>query len=232
MRWRELSLVAKKVGWPKNLEACWVATALDLRDDDLVSAPSSDWLVQHTRRARSRQGTPAAKGEVKKALRQLAEEAPAFRLSEAERLTLAAGQAMALKRQGSGVVVAYALNGTLATAEWRRLMEIGGAAMLPLVVVARGGETDLARPSKMTGGVPVIPVDAGDTLALYRVAQECIGRARAEGGMALIECVPMKTDPVRMMATQLVNKGICTARWVAAVEPGVRRLLAAGRGLH
>ena len=229
---RELSRVAKKTGWVKGLEACWLGTALDLREGDVVSAPYSEWLVQHTTRARMRQGGPAGQAEMKKALRQIQNEAKGESLSEAERLMLAVGQAMVMKRLGAGVVMAYALAGTASAREWRRVMEIAGKAELPLVIVAMAAATDLGRAAKLAGGVPVIPVDAGDTLALYRVAQESVGRARAGGGIAVIECVAMKTDAVRMMSTQLVKKGICTERWVKAVEPGVRRALAEAGGLH
>ncbi|HEV2618935.1 MAG TPA: hypothetical protein VGU23_03240, partial [Acidobacteriaceae bacterium] len=39
-------------------------------------------------------------------------------------------------------------------------------------------------------GVPAIPTDARDAVALYRVAQESIGHARIGGGPALIVCIP------------------------------------------
>ena len=224
---RQLSSAAGKVGWAKGLEACWVGTALDLRDSDIVNAPRTEWLQQHTGRARARQGAPAGRAEMKKALQQIKAEAPAMGVTGAERLMLAVGQAMVMKRQGTGVVVAYTLDGTVAAAAWRRVLELAGKAELPLVIVAIAGETDLQRTAKLAGNVPVIPTDAGDTLALYRVAQESVGRARAGGGLAVIECVRMKTDPVRTMGAQLVQKGICTARWVAAVGPAVQRALGA-----
>jgi TPP-dependent pyruvate/acetoin dehydrogenase alpha subunit len=74
--------------------------------------------------------------------------------------------------------------------------------------------------------LPVIPVDAGDAVALYRVTQETLVRARADGGVAVIQCVDCATDPIRLLAAQLVKKRICTQRWVTAVEPAFRATLA------
>jgi TPP-dependent pyruvate/acetoin dehydrogenase alpha subunit len=71
--------------------------------------------------------------------------------------------------------------------------------------------------------VPHLPVDAGDALAIYRVMQESVGRARGDSRGVVIECIACGVDPVAMMGGQLVKKGICTERWVAAVEADFRR---------
>lgn len=63
-----------------------------------------------------------------------------------------------------------------------------GMAALPLLFVReqRAGTHGIARTN---GGIPVIPVDAEDVLALYRVAHESIVRARSGGGPTEIACV-------------------------------------------
>src|SRR5207302_1402230 len=68
-------------------------------------------------------------------------------------------------------------------------------------------------------GVPGIPVDAGDAVALYRVAQESLGRTRGGDGPVLIECVAYRMegsgggtpgDPLVQMKEFLVGRKVCT----------------------
>ncbi len=214
-------------GWPKGLEACWVGTALDLKDGDLTSDGGEAWLTEYVRAlGASEDARGATAAEVRKACAAAA----AARGSElvgtaAERMLVAIGQAMALKSVGGGVVVAYLGAGEMKAAQWRRMLEVAEPGALPLVVVVTP-HAGAARLRRMA--VPVIPVDAGDAVAIYRVAQESLVRARADGGVVVIECVECGVDPVTMMGAQLVKKGICTQRWVAAVETRFRRLVAGG----
>ncbi len=169
----------------------------------------------------------AAGGELRTALRGIAEEKAAFAGSAGERLLCAVGQAMALRAQAEKrVVVAYVAQGEMTAAEWKRVFA-AAAGDLPLVIVCLPGAGKAVDLERVAGvEVPVIPVDAGDVVALYRVAQESIGRARAEGGVVVIECVAMGVDPVKLMAGQLVKKGICTEAWVARVESSVKAMVA------
>jgi TPP-dependent pyruvate/acetoin dehydrogenase alpha subunit len=141
---------------------------------------------------------------------------------------------MALKTAGGeDVVVAYSGANELTTTEWKQVLAIVGQGGLPLVVMAlpgAGGEVDLEAISrkaaaKLELAVPVIPVDAGDVVAIYRVAQETLIRARAGGGAAVIQGVLCGTDAVKLMGTQLVRKGICTERWVERVPLHLNGLL-------
>jgi len=73
-------------------------------------------------------------------------------------------------------------------------------------------------------GVPGISVDAQDAVAIYRVAQESIGRARAGGGAALIECVPFvlaggkgngkPADAIAVLESSMLHRRIATTVWV------------------
>lgn len=61
--------------------------------------------------------------------------------------------------------------------------------------------------------VPCIPVDTHDVVALYRVAQETILRARNHGGPSLIDCKQVKlsrgdSNPVTRMEAHLRRKGL------------------------
>jgi TPP-dependent pyruvate/acetoin dehydrogenase alpha subunit len=206
--------------------------AIDLKDGDLTNQDGGAALVKHVLRLGVREGAKAASAsDVKKVLRELADEQTARKFSGTafERLLCAAGEAMALRAAGTkAVAVAYVAQDELKPAEWKRLFQAVDPDLPLVITVFPGKGTDLEKSARTADGrvaIPVIPVDAGDVVALYRVAQESIGRARAHGGVAVIECVAMGTDPVKMMGAQLVKKGICTAAWVAGVDASFRRLV-------
>jgi hypothetical protein len=221
---------------PKGLEACWVATAIDLRSDDLASGDYSGWITDSIRSVGQREGAKAATtAEIKRALSAMEGGATVPKsLSAIERMLFAMGSGMALRAAGNrAVVIAYVGRNDLSANEWKRLLAIGNEGNLPMVVVATPEfrakrETDVgAIGSRMKfRNVPVIPVDAGDTLALYRVTQESIVRARADNMVAVIECIHCGSDPMRMLAAQLVKKQICTEHWVNGVEAAFRAALA------
>ncbi len=211
-------------GWPEGMEASWVGTALDLKEGDLTNDGPAGWLTDYVRAVGGRRDARAAtRTEVKKTRKSAAAaDSAKFVGSAADRMLCAVGQAMALKAAGQGVVVAYVGLDEMKSADWKRVMA-AGAGELPLIVVATpdGGK------GRLDGlQVPVIPVDAGDVVAIYRVAQESIGRARADGRAAVIECVACEVDPVKLMGAQLVKKKICTERWVRGVEASFHRLAA------
>ncbi len=227
----------RRAALPKKLEACWVATAIDLRPEDLTNDVSPAWIVNHIRAVGTREGGKAATtAEIKRALRELQrpDAAGLKHLSSMERMLCAVGSAAALRAAGNrAVAMAYVGRGELSANEWKRLLAIADEGNLPLVIMATpeiGSKSDVdVSGIGMRGkfrNVPVIPVDAGDTLALYRVTQESIGRARADSMAAVIEGIDCGSDPVRMLAGQLVKKQICTERWVSDVEPAFRAAVA------
>ena len=220
----------KGAGWPRGFEACWVATAIDLKDTDLTSVPRAAWLVDYVRRVGKREGGKAATGaEVARALRAMAaDKEVCSRIAAMDRMLCAVGMAVATKAaDAQGVVTAYVGTDELTAAEWKRLLGVAMDGELPLMIVATPGKTDVSGIVKRMGTVtiPVIPVDAGDVVALYRVAQETLVRARADGGVVVVECVSCGVDPIKLMGTQLVKKKICTQRWVMAVEETFRKAL-------
>jgi pyruvate dehydrogenase E1 component alpha subunit len=81
-------------------------------------------------------------------------------------------------------------------------------------------------------GIPTLSVDGNDVVAVYRVAQEAIRRARQGHGPALIECKTqrwpapaavspmtegpgsgMSEDPILRMETYLKQKGLWSDAW-------------------
>jgi hypothetical protein len=63
---------------------------------------------------------------------------------------------------------------------------------LPILYIFEAGKTS---PAELSHGIPVIRVEASDTVAAYRVAYESISRAREGGGPTIIECAPWPGDP-------------------------------------
>ena len=114
---------------------------------------------------------------------------------------------------------------------WRKALRFAAEQELPIVFVAmpaaRGGaaeaETGGVSALSLRCGVPGIAVDQDDAVAIYRVAQESIGRARAGGGAALIECVPFvldgmegkrSEDAILALGRYLLHRKICTSAWM------------------
>ena len=74
--------------------------------------------------------------------------------------------------------------------------------------------------------MPGIAVEASDAIALYRVAQESLGRIRGGGGPVLIECVTYQlqgerngkiSDPVVEMRKHLLDRGAAQNDWIEQV---------------
>jgi TPP-dependent pyruvate/acetoin dehydrogenase alpha subunit len=85
--------------------------------------------------------------------------------------------------------------------------------------------------------VPGIPVDANDAVALYRVAQESIGRARIGGGAALMECVPFVLkgttaksartgDAIAGLENYLLQRKVATGIWMEREAKGFAKRVA------
>lgn len=212
---------------PRGLEACWAATALDLHEGDLTSDRAAGSLPGYLRAIVARKASGLPGRMAVQAL--LSAPGESFAGTAVDRLLCATGAAMALKAEGErSVSLAYVRPGELSAADWKRVLRVAAVGELPLVIVAAGCG-DLP-PS--TSKVPVIPVDAADAVAIYRVAQESLLRARAEGGVVVIECVRTRLDPVVVLGGQLSAKGIATTAWMAGAESRMRTLLASAGAVH
>ncbi len=82
-----------------------------------------------------------------------------------------------------------------------------------IFVIETAADADVSGPRHThTLGLPGIPVDGNDVIAVYRVAQEAVTRARRGGGPTLIDCKPWpldrKCDPVRRLEEALARRGI------------------------
>jgi len=149
-----------------------------------------------------------------------------------DRFSLALGAALTLKRlKLSKVVILFSELHEAKPSLWRKTLRFAAKEQLPLLFVvlpasvkARSKKDDAFSLSGQATaiGVPGIPVDASDAIALYRVAQESIGRARADGGPALMECTniliegekPTVIDPIETLGVAILNRQICDQGWI------------------
>ena len=190
-------------------EACRASSLLSLTAGDLVSdVPGSAVMAQ--RRGAAAIETMAAGVLVLPA----GEEA-------VERVSLALGAASVLRVQGSGrLVLLYAYAEDVPTSVWKQTFGTAGRRELPLIFLLLP-RADERRPALISDraqgwGIPGMPVDAADAIALYRVMQESVLRARSGDGPALIECVrwqpagavAQSVDVVEAMRRVLLKRGL------------------------
>jgi len=230
----------------RGQEACRVSTALDLGPGDLVSDSQAGVVMDLI-----------AGGKAGSLLKRVAElpsdkkSARPVRFGESrrvlpwiddaeEQLRMALGAALAFKTQRqAGIVVAYVRHGEVAKGTWRKLLGLASKLELPVIFVvlpangrSRNGVADLSARSHRWG-VPGIAVDAVDAVALYRVAQESMGRARGGDGPVLIECVGYRADgkapvdPLAQMRNFLLGRKVCTEAWLKSAGDRVRKQIAA-----
>lgn len=171
-------------------EALLAATSIHLLPGDLLSAPRADLIAG--------QLAPAAKktGRSDSLI-------PAHSLSM--RLPLCAAAARGLQASGmDGVVLGYAHAGVHEPG-WQAALEWAQQSQLPLLLVcadasggtrARAGKhrepaLDFATMSRFAKRMklPVLTVDGEDAVAVYRVMQESVLRARHGGGPAVLWAV-------------------------------------------
>jgi TPP-dependent pyruvate/acetoin dehydrogenase alpha subunit len=148
----------------------------------------------------------------------------------------AIGAALASKtRKNGGITVVFGNNA--ASELWKEALHIASLHGLPMIFVnrenrkrspaARPGNPKTNHPAKLeTPSFPDIVVDSSDVVAVYRVANEAISRARLGRGPTLIECQPFRLkgmttgagstngngrhalDPIANMETYLRRKGL------------------------
>ena len=117
------------------------------------------------------------------------------------RLTACAGAARGMTASATdGLVVAFTRAGAVEEG-WQNSMTWANEEQLPLVLVCEdavgGGKSERVEAITWTAmqafvkktRVPIIAVDGADAVAVYRVMQECVGRARSGNGAAVIWAV-------------------------------------------
>ena len=229
---RKCERVAKRGGPGAAYDAMISGVLMDLGDGDAVASTNDDAAVRL-----KRAGKPVA----------------AVGLG----LDAAVGTALLAKvRKSRKVGVIF---GEPSTEAFQDALETARHYALPLIFVSRTHGADeiaerraVRRPAKKSksakhalaeGHLPRMYVDANDVVAVYRVAQEAIARARRGQGPTLIECKtyrwyghseidPAKyrdpeeverwkaKDPIAGMEKYLTGKGLFTAAWKQEIVDG------------
>lgn len=225
-------------------EAVTVAATIDLRRGDWLAPSQGDILAGFLRGTSLAsifsESHPPASREVNS---QESEKYGPLKIlpptvSLTAQLGIASGVAMAMKSSGKGSMV-LVLCGDASTAgkSWQDALSFAGTHCLSLVVLVEvkapvqtvSRQKTMPRNQIAEGkacGFPVIPVDAHDAVAMYRVAHESIHKARHGGGPTLIEAtvfreqerspainVPQLPDAVARMEGYLTAKGIFSLSW-------------------
>jgi len=117
---------------------------------------------------------------------------PKHKLTDAARLVLATGVALAYgKQKKNNVAVVFCSQNCLPQSEG--VLRFAAENFLPIIYVTLGEENrsmpKRAGRTRLPIGPAAIPVDAGDAVAVYRVAHESIEKARRGAGPTLINCV-------------------------------------------
>ena len=234
----------------RGQEACRVSTVIDLGPGDLMSDSQVGVVMDLL-----------AGEKVRSLLKRVAEFHSGKKLKKAEatgasgrlmpwtedageQLRMAMGAALSFKTlKRANVVVAYVRHGEIARGVWRKLLELASKLELPMIFVVlpagnkgkRVGTGDLSAKTARWG-VPGIPVDAADAVALYRVAQESLGRTRGGDGPVLIECMESQIksksrrapiDPLIQMKEFLLDRKVGTEAWLKGAGDGLRKRIAA-----
>jgi len=214
----------------RGQEACRVSTAIELGFSDLVSNSQPGIVMD--------QILGADTSFLSKHLSSLLAPRKAIDLTGPrqlpwiedvnDRLALAAGAALAFKSsKQTNLIVTYVHRQHARGGNWRRLLTLSAKLELPIIFVVLPDEPG-GRKADSVGrvsakarscGLPGIPVDASDAVALYRVTQESTGRIRIGGGAVVIECVTYPIhgklpDPVQQMKSFLLEKKVATAAWL------------------
>jgi TPP-dependent pyruvate/acetoin dehydrogenase alpha subunit len=189
---------------------------------------------------------------------QLSMIAPSFSLSA--QLNIATGAAWAAKtHRKPNVAVTFSGDDSVSLSFWRDAVNFSVAHKLPVVHLVHNNAgdgsisarlslpgTDLASSSQQPN-LPAFTVDGNDVVAVYRVAQEAIRRARQGHGPALIECQTYRwcshletdsakhlpstmelehpTDPLSLMEAYLKQKRLWSERWKRKLMESVAREL-------
>ena len=164
--------------------------------------------------------------------------------TQCTQLRLATSVALANKqKKKSNVVVAFCNKATTTLDCWHEALELAASKSLPIIFVVEDNpwtdpsgfkasdEEEAANEKARNYGFPIIPVDANDVVAVYRVACESVERVRQGGAPVLVEGKPYRLfnktkrrvansvaghserDALTHMERYLKAKGLFTPSW-------------------
>ena len=146
----------------------------------------------------------------------------------ADRLSMATGVALACQAEKKSKKVVVAFSSALSGVQQEAL---GYAAKNKLPIVFVLPSTPQASDKSRDYEIPSITVDGKDAVAMYRVSQEAVRRAREGHGPALIYCAGLRAtqvaseDPLAHMENYLRQKKLWSDAWKRKIADGFRQEL-------
>jgi TPP-dependent pyruvate/acetoin dehydrogenase alpha subunit len=233
----------------RGQEACRVSLTQGLLAGDVVMDSQADGLTGYllgVKRSMVLRNVKALSSGTKAAAAVHPQKEPQARLlpfgeGAHARLFAAVGAGLLLKSaRQKNVVVVYVGAGDVAKGVWREVLQYASKLELPIIFMVlpkAAKNSGKGAGSKISGlaresGVPGIPVDASDAVALYRIAQESLGRIRGDGGPVLVECMAYRVegekkntehDPIGQLKRFLLDRKVSTEAWMSGVEERFRR---------
>jgi 2-oxoisovalerate dehydrogenase E1 component alpha subunit len=253
-----------------GLEAMAVGAAIDLRPADTVAPPHRDFIVSYLKgmpittvfRQFYRRNPGSKYGRSSPDESRDAQLNIVLAASDiAAQLELCIDIAFANQaKKNDNIVMAFSGETPIPLKEWHDALRFAGQRSLPIVFVRRSRPSGGSGPVNFESagtvppseavecGFPAITVDGNDPVAVYRVAQEAIERARSGGRPTLIEaqifpgCRPshnaraqrraeqeieqMKSnDPIVFMEHYLRGKGLFSEEWKNEIIAAFRQEL-------
>jgi TPP-dependent pyruvate/acetoin dehydrogenase alpha subunit len=144
------------------------------------------------------------------------------------------------KRKKRKISLLYADESWTLSAAWHEAVEAAGKLGLPMVFVCERDAND-EKTSDPVVSFPVIHVDGNDAVAVYRVAQESMYRARSGSGPTMVvsrtyrwhQKQPMQEkDPILRMQKYLESKRLYDLSWANQLSENFKRELAAAASMH
>ncbi|MBV9086999.1 MAG: hypothetical protein JOY79_05915 [Acidobacteriaceae bacterium] len=220
----------------KGFEAVLVGATIGLRHDDHIAASRYKLMVDVVRGASLDQLLGHEKGRGRNhANRNHNDRVKA--ITPATEFSIATGVALDFRRhKRHSVVIALSLADAGSPDFWHEPAIYAATHKLPVIFVVQRKFTkrkhnENSRAADLSSqadkhGLPGIPVDANDAVAVYRVAHEAIDRARRGAGPALIECKAWPfgaEDSLAHMRRYLQWKGFWTDDWGRHTAEQIRR---------
>lgn len=196
----------------RGLEAIIAGASVHLKSTDLIApSPYRDWirLVQEALRKFAAERTQKS---------EMADEAHGSKPT-AGQFHLAAGMAFACKLMKKDSAVLYLAMADENEHFWQDALEFCAKHHLPVVfVLAHAIEKENERAGDLRkdaqNPVPTIIVDGNDAVAVSRVAEESIRRAREGLGSSVIQCLfEPKRDPLLFMEGYLKQRTLWSETW-------------------
>ena len=206
---------------PSGGEATEAGAAFDLTEKDSVAPGPRSSILEFIKGADLRQIAYC----LKTAESNLPQESPSVQI------ILATG--MALARASSkqpAITLAFANELAPDDREWKEAISLAARKKLAIIyVVQTPDKKDVTagefRARAQGCGLPAITVDGNDVVAVYRVMQECMRRARQGHGPAVIECNIGRSDPLLTMQSYLKQRNLWSDQRHQRIEKAFSREL-------